>query len=243
MAVEFSPVVQRILRHHVLQGDEQHRLLVQAQNGDQKALNRLVECNMRLVVRVAMGFRRAAALEDLIQEGTLGLMEAIRRFQPNRGLKLSTYAYFWIVMRCRKEARLAPGVVVASVRKLGARNRVALPQVPLDTPLSGDHENTIGSSLRDESPPADESLHRARRQHKVKARVHELFPDTPNGRRRKREILERLEDSGDGRADENLTLNAIGSRLGLSRERVRQLEKKMQEKMERDPVLRKLAAQ
>ena len=72
-------------------------------DGDREALARLVTSNLRLVVAVAMSFRRAIAnVLDLIQEGNLGLLEAIDRFDPYQGTRLSTYATFWIRSRIVK---------------------------------------------------------------------------------------------------------------------------------------------
>src|SRR6185369_2351920 len=65
--------------------------------GDERALGRLVRAHLGLVVRIAMEFRYSGpALEDLIQEGNLGLTIAARRFDPNRATRLATYATYWI---------------------------------------------------------------------------------------------------------------------------------------------------
>jgi RNA polymerase sigma-32 factor len=66
-------------------------------DGDEDAARRLVRSHMRLVVRVAMQYRRySVSVEDLISEGTLGLIKAVERFDPDRGFRLSTYALWWI---------------------------------------------------------------------------------------------------------------------------------------------------
>lgn len=84
--------------------EEEHDLAVQYRlDGDREALARLVTSNLRLVVAVALSFRRAFAnVLDLIQEGNLGLLEAIERFDPYQGTRLSTYATWWIRSRIVK---------------------------------------------------------------------------------------------------------------------------------------------
>lgn len=73
------------------------RLLQRAQAGDRRAVERLVDAHIRLVYKVARRYRcRSYSLEDLVQEGVVGLMQAIRRFDPARGCRLSTYAMHWI---------------------------------------------------------------------------------------------------------------------------------------------------
>lgn len=80
-----------------LSGAEQIRLARRAHAGDERARRRLVETNMRLVFSIASKHRgEGIAFEDLISEGTIGLLEGIRRFDPQKGYKLSTYATFWI---------------------------------------------------------------------------------------------------------------------------------------------------
>jgi RNA polymerase primary sigma factor len=76
---------------------EEEELTRLAQAGDQHAKQRLVECNLRFVISVAKPFiHQGVSLEDLIMEGNLGLINAIERFDPTRGFKLSTYAVWWI---------------------------------------------------------------------------------------------------------------------------------------------------
>jgi RNA polymerase sigma-32 factor len=91
-------------RHPRLTPEEEHDLAVRWRDQhDRDALARLVTGNLRLVVSVALSFRRAFAnVLDLIQEGNLGLMEAIERFDPYKGTRLSTYATFWIRSRIVK---------------------------------------------------------------------------------------------------------------------------------------------
>ena len=81
-----------------LEREEEHDLAVRwAQDQDQEALHRLTSAHMRLVISIAVKFRRyGLMMNDLIQEGHIGLLEAAARFDPERGVRFSTYATWWI---------------------------------------------------------------------------------------------------------------------------------------------------
>ncbi|MDW8052568.1 MAG: RNA polymerase sigma factor RpoD/SigA [Armatimonadota bacterium] len=86
-----------ILRRPLLSPEEEQELLRRAQQGDEEAQNRLIESNLRLVISVARRYvRPGLPLEDLVQEGVIGLIRAIRNFDVERGLRFSTYAIHWI---------------------------------------------------------------------------------------------------------------------------------------------------
>ena len=87
------------LRHHApITREEEHELAVKwIEDGDVESAKRLVVSNLRLVVKIAMEYRRAwTNTLDLIQEGNVGLMEAVQRYDPYQGVKLSSYAVYWI---------------------------------------------------------------------------------------------------------------------------------------------------
>ncbi|MCR9097639.1 MAG: RNA polymerase factor sigma-32 [bacterium] len=87
------------LRHHApISREEEHALAVKwVEDGDVDAAKQLVLANLRLVVKISMEYRRAwTNTLDLIQEGNVGLMEAVQRFDPYQGVKLSSYAVYWI---------------------------------------------------------------------------------------------------------------------------------------------------
>jgi len=90
--------MREVQRHPLLSSDEEHKLAVQYQkdqNVDTAA--RLVTANLRLVVKIAYEYRRAYRnMMDLVQEGNIGLMQAVKRYDPYRGVKLSSYAAWWI---------------------------------------------------------------------------------------------------------------------------------------------------
>jgi RNA polymerase nonessential primary-like sigma factor len=84
-------------RHRLLKPDEEQSLSREARNGDAAARQRMIECNLRLVVNIAKHYlNRGLPLLDLIEEGNLGLMHALEKFDPDRGFRFSTYATWWI---------------------------------------------------------------------------------------------------------------------------------------------------
>ncbi len=87
----------RLTQAPLLNSEEEFNLTEAAQKGDCAARLRLIESNMRLVINIAKSYRsRAVPLEDLIQEGAIGLMHAVDRFDPGKGFRFSTYATHWI---------------------------------------------------------------------------------------------------------------------------------------------------
>jgi RNA polymerase sigma-32 factor len=95
---EFQRFLNKIHQAPILEADEEQQLAIRLQtHNDVNAAHKLVLSHMRLVVKIAreyLGYR--LALPDLVQEGTLGLMQAVKRFDPFRGTRLATYAIWWI---------------------------------------------------------------------------------------------------------------------------------------------------
>jgi RNA polymerase primary sigma factor len=87
----------RLTQEPLLTAQQEDDLTRRIRAGDRGAIQRLVECNMRLVINIARGYKnKSVALEDLIQEGAIGLMQAAERFDPDRGFRFSTYATHWV---------------------------------------------------------------------------------------------------------------------------------------------------
>lgn len=90
--------MREVQRHPLLTRDEEHQLaMLYHETGDVDAAKRLVTSNLRLVVKIAYEYKRAHKnMMDLVQEGNIGLMQAVKRFDPHRGVKLSSYSAWWI---------------------------------------------------------------------------------------------------------------------------------------------------
>jgi RNA polymerase sigma-32 factor len=97
-AEPLSRYLSELAHHAPISREEEHALAVRwVEHGDVEAARRLVLANLRLVVKIAMEYRRAwTNTLDLIQEGNVGLMQAVQRYDPYRGVKLSSYAVYWI---------------------------------------------------------------------------------------------------------------------------------------------------
>jgi RNA polymerase sigma-32 factor len=95
---ERTSYFEAIRRFPMLKADEEYRLAARwHEGGDASAAHRLLTSHLRLVAKVAMGYRRyGLSASDLIAEGNIGLMEALKRFEPDRGNRFSTYAVWWI---------------------------------------------------------------------------------------------------------------------------------------------------
>lgn len=122
----------RLTKTPLLLPDEERELSRQAKSGDENAKRRLIEANMRLVLNIAKHYRnRSIPFEDLVQEGAIGLMNAVERFDPDRGFRFSTYATHWIrqtigraIGNKSKSIRL-PAHVTESIRRID-RTRTTL---------------------------------------------------------------------------------------------------------------------
>lgn len=115
----------RLTQAPLLTPEEEVVLTRAVQAGDQKARDRLIESNMRLVINIAKTYRnRSIPLDDLIQEGAIGLMQAAERFDPDKGFRFSTYATHWIrqaigrAIDNKSKAIRLPAHVAQSLRRL-----------------------------------------------------------------------------------------------------------------------------
>jgi RNA polymerase primary sigma factor len=201
---------------------------------DEAALTRLVECNLRFVVSYAKRYRGfGVSFLDLIHEGNLGLMEAARRFDPARNVKFITYAVWWIregmmhVLSDQTRAFSFPPKLFATLHN-------APEDVSLNEPISADQQVGEGRSRelmdvlpQDQASIDDEMIHQAD--------LDEIVSALSDLDGKEREVV-RLRFGFDD--DEEHTLQEIGERLHLSRERVRQIETRAKEKLRRSAKLR-----
>ena len=257
-----------IRRYALLTREEEHDLAVKFVSGDVDAARRLVTSNLRLVVKIAHDYRRAHRnLLDLIQEGNLGLVQAVKKYDPYRGVKLSSYAAWWIraymlkfilnnwrlvkigttqaqrklFFNLKKEkdkleamgfdsssAALAVALDVPEREVIDMERRLGQGEMSLDAPVGRDDEGgggqthldlleSGGSSRPDVTAEGDEFR-------KILREKLSIFEKTLRGR----ELTifqERLMN------DSPKTLQEIGENYGISRERARQLEKRLTEKL------------
>jgi RNA polymerase primary sigma factor len=231
---------------------EERELARRKDEGDEAAKRRLIECNLRLVMSITRNYTKAGVpLLDLIQEGNLGLIRAVEKFDYRMGFKLSTYATWWIRQAITRaladQGRIIrlPVHVADQVRRLMRTRRVLAQKlnreptmeelakesgvplnkvrdlleliedpVSLETPV-GDGESNYGDLIEDEKTDRPEQTTSERLRHTELARA----LDTLNPRMRR--VLA-LRFGLDGEHPQ--TLEQVGSGLGITRERVRQLE-------------------
>jgi RNA polymerase sigma-32 factor len=256
--------IRKLKDYKVLDRDEEKRLaILYRQTQDPGVARKLVEGHLRLVVKIARSCCfRTSALPDLIQEGSLGLMKAVTKYDPDRGVRLSTYASWWIrayiyqyvminvrMMRLvttfpqrklffalrREQAKLNAtgdcvepkvlakrlGVSVKDVVEMEARLNGR--DVPLDMGTT-DEPGRLGGELREDLAGPDELLVARELQEAVRQKI-EMLGDSL-GEREKLILEHRLV------ADEPITLQEVGRRCGISRERVRQLEKRLKKRLQ-----------
>lgn len=115
-------------RHRVLNREEEVELFKRIRNHDESARDVIIQCNLKFVIRIAQQFKgRGMPLEDLIQEGNIGLLEAISKFDHTLGFRFSTYAAFWIRQAIQVAVRQRGSLIRLPVRKsrqLGFLNEI-----------------------------------------------------------------------------------------------------------------------
>jgi RNA polymerase primary sigma factor len=254
--------IREIAKFKPLAAEDEKALGRLIQAGDQDALNRMVEANLRFVVSYAKRYRgMGLAFLDLIHEGNLGLIEAAKRFDPERGVKFISYAVWWVRQaifhslsehsrvfrlpqklsgqvsrvghaRDRLAAELERPPTVAEVAKEADLSeaevqellKVAGDDVSLSTAVGEDGNLELGDTLEQDTIPAIElELIRSSFERQIQAIVAELDE-------KERDVI-RMRFGLDG--EEPRTLQEIGETLGLSRERIRQIESRAKEKLRR----------
>lgn len=242
----------------LLSREEEVELATRAQAGDQRALEKLIVSNLRYVVSVArryLGY--GLALADLINEGNIGLIRAIQRFDPSRGVKVITYAVWWIRQAITHAIAEHGGVIALPVKQLEKLHKVFegyrrytqqsgvepsseelaaeldLPvdevesvlhiyrRLSLNAPIGEGGETSFLDVLPSTTSPSGEEAY-------INAtltdEIQELLSQLPA---REQQIL-RLRF---GINEEPKTLEEIGGMLGITRERVRQIEKQAKDRL------------
>lgn len=144
----------RLTQTPLLSQDDELRLTHAASHGDQNAKHQLIEANMRLVINIARSYRnKSIPLEDLIQEGAIGLMQAAERFDPSKGYRFSTYATHWIrqaigrAIDNKSKAIRLPAHVSQTLRRF-EKERMRLSRELGREPSAEQVANAMGVSVR-----------------------------------------------------------------------------------------------
>jgi RNA polymerase primary sigma factor len=225
--VQSSPSVSQILRH-IPRGprpdriDEQTRV-TRARNGDREAINLLMSSHLAYIVHIAKKFRgRGVPFEDLIAEGCVGLLKAIRGYRGESGNRFMTYASFWV----RKEILSAVAEQPHEIRVPDYARRhgqVATRPFRLDLPRDAEDDLRLADRLPHPDPLPAEAIFESEQILEVRRQVLALAP--------RERIVIVCRYGLDGQPPQ--TLVEVARRLGVSKERVRQIEVKALENLRR----------
>ena len=254
-------------RHQLLTAAQEVELAKRIERGDMAAKERMIQSNLRLVVSIAKNYRnQGLPFLDLIQEGTLGLIRAVEKFDWRRGFKFSTYATWWIRQAVARaladKARTIrmPVHIVERLQKINRADRLLWTQLgreptideiadeasltvqqvlevraaarastSLDAPVGDTEDAVFGDFVAGEEPLPEETVELSLRSQALR-RALAALPE------REREVVAMRYGLAGA---EPQTLEEIGRRLGLTRERVRQIEL---ESLRRLAALRELEA-
>jgi RNA polymerase sigma-32 factor len=265
-----SRYLQEIRRFPMLAPEEEYMLGKSwREHGDIDAAHKLVTSHLRLVAKIAMGYRGyGLPLSELISEGNVGMMQAVKRFDPDRGFRLATYAMWWIraaiqeyilhswslvkmgttaaqkklffnlrklkgQMRAIEEGDLSPEQVnkiattldVPEADVISMNRRLASPDHSLNAPLRQDGDGEWQDWLVDDSDNQEIRLAESEEFGKRKALLTDAMT-TLNDRERRILTARRLQD-------DPITLEDLSQEYGISRERVRQIEVRAFEKLQK----------
>ena len=239
------------------------------EHGDSDAAHRLVTSHLRLVAKIAMGYRGyGLPVSELIAEGNVGMMQAVKRFEPDKGFRLATYAMWWIRaaiqeyilrswslvkigttaaqkklffnlrrmkgkisaleegdLRPEHVAQIAHKLAVPEADVISMNRRLAAPDHSLNAPLRADSEGEWQDWLVDDTPDQESRL---AEQEELGIRRSLLAQAMGTLSDRERDILQRRR-----LVEEPVTLEDLSQEYGISRERVRQIEVRAFEKLQK----------
>jgi len=247
--------LQEIGKVELLTSEMEIELAVRLKKGDHAAMEQLTKANLRFVVSVAKQYQnQGLSLGDLINEGNLGLIKAVRRFDETRGFKFISYAVWWIRQSILQALAEQSRIVRLPLNRVGALNRIGKTysnlkqeferepspeevaealemdvdeissmmkisgkQVSVDAPFSSGDENSLLDIIEDNQQPSpDNDLI----SESLKSEIKSLLAILPD---REAEVI-KLYFGLDG--EYSMTLEEIGERFNLTRERVRQIKEK-----------------
>ena len=246
--------LQEISKETMISAEEEVELAQRIKKGDQKALERLTKANLRFVVSVAKQYQnQGLSLPDLINEGNLGLLKAAERFDETRGFKFISYAVWWIRQSSRQAISEQSRIVRLPLNQVGSVNKinreinrfeqinerrpsvdeiaekVDLPQEKIDEAMAinghqisvdapfveGEDNSLLDVMANNDAPMADRELVAESLKSEIQTALNAL-------NERERNVVE----ASYGINQPELTLEEIGSKFGLTRERVRQIKEK-----------------
>jgi RNA polymerase primary sigma factor len=248
--------LQEIGKVELITPEEEVRLAARIRQGDQKSLDRLTKANLRFVVSVAKQYQnQGLSLPDLINEGNLGLIKAAQRFDETRGFKFISYAVWWIRQSILQALAEQSRIVRLPLNKVGLTNRIqkafsALEQqferepsaeelaemldmdldevsaslsissrhVSMDTPLSEGEDSTLIDVL--ENPNAEKTDNELDHKESLKTEIDRSLKTLTE---RQKEVICYFFGIG---VDHPMSLEDIGEKFNLTRERVRQIKDK-----------------
>ncbi len=118
--------LKKIGKHHVLTREEEVAVFQRLEGGDESAREEIIQCNLRLVVKIALQFKGCGVpISDLIQEGNIGLLNVIDKFDWKRGFRFSTYAAFWIRQEVQAALRNQGVMIRLPIRKARLMGKIA----------------------------------------------------------------------------------------------------------------------
>lgn len=246
--------LQEIGREKMISAEEEVRLAQRIKQGDEKALDELTKANLRFVVSVAKQYQnQGLSLPDLINEGNVGLIKAAHKFDETRGFKFISYAVWWIRQSILQALAQQSRMVRLPLNQVGSLHKVSraakefeqknerkpsieelagdvdLPEekiveaikadtrhVSVDAPFTSDDSNSLLDVLPNgNSPSADKDLLHESLQKEIERALETLSP-------RERNVIKAFFGIG----QQEMTLEEIGDKYGLTRERVRQIKEK-----------------
>jgi RNA polymerase primary sigma factor len=253
-----------ISKEPLLTPEEEVELAIKARDGDVKAAERLIRSNLRFVVSVAKQYQnQGLSLNDLINEGNLGLIKAVKRFDVTRGFKFISYAVWWIrqsiiqalndnskIVRIplnrrdiltkviktisyleqefkreptSEEVAQALDIHVEDIKEIF---RINQRKISLDEPINNDDNSFVETLTNPDSPSPDAELNNESLKKEIKTAIQTLSL-------REQEVI-KLSFGID--CDQPHTLEEIGAKFNLTRERVRQIKEKALRKLRRSKI-------